>query len=103
MVIVDAETGEAYLRPRTDVVKAIQARIEVRRQRRAGVRQAARHARLHPRRAKITLLMNAGLDIDLDILGDTGAEGIGLSAPSSSSWSPRRCRASTPRPRSTAG
>src|SRR5205814_5526329 len=35
MVIVDAEAGEAYLRPRTDVVKAIQARIDVRRQRRA--------------------------------------------------------------------
>jgi phosphotransferase system enzyme I (PtsP) len=35
MVIVDAETGEAYLRPRGDVVKAIQARIDVRRQRRA--------------------------------------------------------------------
>ena len=30
-VIVDAETGEAYLRPRPDVVKAIQARIDVRR------------------------------------------------------------------------
>src|SRR5258708_5338870 len=28
--------------------------------------------------AKITLLMNAGLDVDLDILGETGAEGIGL-------------------------
>jgi phosphotransferase system enzyme I (PtsP) len=29
-VIVDAETGEAYLRPRPDVIKAIQARMEVR-------------------------------------------------------------------------
>ena len=29
MVIVDAESAEAYLRPRTDVVKAIQARIDV--------------------------------------------------------------------------
>src|SRR6201999_2594240 len=28
--------------------------------------------------AKVTLLMNAGLDVDLDILGETGAEGIGL-------------------------
>src|SRR6185503_18090260 len=28
-VVVDAETGEAYLRPRADVVKAIHARIDV--------------------------------------------------------------------------
>src|SRR5438552_2010841 len=34
-VIVDAETGEAYLRPRPDVVSAIRTRMEVRAQRRA--------------------------------------------------------------------
>ena len=34
-VIVDAETGEAYLRPRPDVLQAIRSRIEVRAQRRA--------------------------------------------------------------------
>ena len=34
-MIDDAESGEAYLRPRPVMVKAIQARIEVRAQRRA--------------------------------------------------------------------
>jgi phosphotransferase system enzyme I (PtsP) len=78
MVIVDAETGEAYLRPRPDVVKAIQARIDVRRQRRAEFAKLRDTPAFTRDGAKITLLMNAGLDVDLDILGETGAEGIGL-------------------------
>ena len=78
MVIVDAETGEAYLRPRPDVVKAIQARIDVRRHRREEFDKLRDTPAFTRDGAKITLLMNAGLDVDLDILADTGAEGIGL-------------------------
>lgn len=77
-VIVDAETGEAYLRPRPDVVKAIQARIDVRRQRKAEFAKLKDTPAVTRDGAKITLLMNAGLDVDLESLGDTGAEGIGL-------------------------
>ncbi len=77
-VIVDAETGEAYLRPRPDVVKALQARLEVRLQRRAEFAKLRDTPAFTRDGAKITLLMNAGLDVDLDILGETGAEGIGL-------------------------
>ncbi|QUD87427.1 phosphoenolpyruvate--protein phosphotransferase [Phenylobacterium montanum] len=77
-VIVDAESGEAFLRPRPDVVNALNARLTVRAQR------AAEFARLRDTPAftrdgaKINLLMNAGLAVDLDILKETGAEGIGL-------------------------
>ncbi|HEV2530614.1 phosphoenolpyruvate--protein phosphotransferase [Phenylobacterium sp.] len=78
MVIVDAETGEAYLRPRTDIVKSIQARIDVRRQRRAEFAKLRDTPAFTRDGAKISLLMNAGLDVDLDILVETGAEGIGL-------------------------
>jgi phosphotransferase system enzyme I (PtsP) len=78
MVIVDAETGEAYLRPRPDVVKAIQARIDVRQQRREEFAKLRDTPAFTRDGAKITLLMNAGLDVDLDILAETGAEGIGL-------------------------
>jgi phosphotransferase system, enzyme I, PtsP len=78
MVIVDAETGEAYLRPRPDVAKAIQARIDMRRQRRAEFAKLRETPAFTRDGAKITLLMNAGLDVDLDILAETGAEGIGL-------------------------
>ncbi len=77
-VIVDAETGEAYLRPRPDVIKALQARLEVRMQRRAEFAKLRDTPAFTRDGAKITLLMNAGLDVDLDILGETGAEGIGL-------------------------
>jgi phosphotransferase system enzyme I (PtsP) len=78
MVIVDGETSEAYLRPRPDVVKAIQARIDVRRQRREEFAKLRDTPAFTRDGAKITLLMNAGLDVDLDILEETGAEGIGL-------------------------
>jgi phosphotransferase system enzyme I (PtsP) len=77
-VIVDAESGEAYLRPRPDVVKAIQARIDVRSLRRAEFAKLRDTAAVTRDGTKVTLLMNAGLDVDLDILGETGAEGIGL-------------------------
>jgi phosphotransferase system enzyme I (PtsP) len=77
-VVVDAETGEAYLRPRPDVIEAVQARMEVRAQRRAEFARLRDTPAFTRDGAKITLLMNAGLAVDLDILRDTGAEGIGL-------------------------
>ncbi|MGE5501819.1 MAG: phosphoenolpyruvate--protein phosphotransferase [Ignavibacteriales bacterium] len=77
-VIVDAEMGEAYLRPRPDVVKALNARLEVRNQRRAEFAKLRDTPAFTRDGAKITLLMNAGLAVDLDSLADTGAEGIGL-------------------------
>ncbi|HMP62441.1 MAG TPA: PEP-utilizing enzyme, partial [Phenylobacterium sp.] len=77
-VIVDAETGEAYLRPRLDVVQAIGSRIEVRAQRRAEFVKLRDTPAFTRDGVKITLLMNAGLDVDLETLAETGAEGIGL-------------------------
>ncbi len=77
-VIVDAETGEAYLRPRPDVVKAVTARISVRAERRAEFARLRDTPAFTRDGVKITLLMNAGLAVDLDILAETGAEGIGL-------------------------
>ena len=77
-VIVDGDNGEAFLRPRPDVIDAINARIEVR------VQQRAEFARLRETPPKtrdghhVHLLMNAGLELDLEILRATGAEGIGL-------------------------
>ncbi|HEX5775088.1 MAG TPA: phosphoenolpyruvate--protein phosphotransferase [Caulobacteraceae bacterium] len=77
-VIVDAEMGEAYLRPRPDVVKALKARLEVRNQRRAEFAKLRETPAFTRDGAKVTLLMNAGLAVDLDMLSETGAEGIGL-------------------------
>ena len=77
-VIVDAETGEAYLRPRHDVVEALKARMAVRDQRRAEFARLRDTPAFTRDGAKISLLMNAGLAVDLDMLPETGAEGIGL-------------------------
>ena len=77
-VIVDAETGEAYLRPRADVISALEARLAVRDQRKAEFARLRDTPAFTRDGAKITLLMNAGLAVDLDILQETGAEGIGL-------------------------
>lgn len=77
-VIADGEMGEAFLRPRPDVLQAVQARIEVRAQRQAEFARLRDTPAFTKDGAKITLLMNAGLDLDIDILKETGAEGIGL-------------------------
>ena len=77
-VIVDAETGEAYLRPRPDVVKAVTARMGIRAERRAEFARLRDTPAFTRDGVKVTLLMNAGLAVDLDILAETGAEGIGL-------------------------
>jgi phosphotransferase system, enzyme I, PtsP len=77
-VIVDAESGEAYLRPRPDVVAALNARLGVRLQRRAEFARLRDTPAFTRDGAKITLLMNAGLAVDLESLVETGAEGIGL-------------------------
>ena len=77
-VIVDAESGEAYLRPRPDVVEAIQARMQVRTQRKAEFARLRDTPPVTKDGVHIKLFMNAGLEIDLDMLHETGAEGIGL-------------------------
>ena len=77
-VIVDAESGEAYLRPRADVIAALKMRMGVRNQRRAEFAKLKDTPAFTRDGAKITLLMNAGLAVDLESLPETGAEGIGL-------------------------
>ncbi|HUO11662.1 MAG TPA: PEP-utilizing enzyme, partial [Caulobacteraceae bacterium] len=65
-VIVDAETGEAYLRPRPDVVSALKTRLGVRDQRRAEFAKLRDTPAFTRDGAKISLLMNAGLAVDLE-------------------------------------
>lgn len=77
-VFVDGETGEAYLRPRPDVVKAVTSRIELRAKRQAEFAKYRDTPAITRDGVKIRLLMNAGLAVDLEALADTGAEGIGL-------------------------
>jgi phosphotransferase system enzyme I (PtsP) len=78
LVIVDGETGEAYLRPRPDMLSAIQSRMEVRHQRQAEFAKLRDVPAVTADGQRISLLTNAGLAVDLENLDATGAEGIGL-------------------------
>ena len=77
-VIVDGETGEAYLRPRPDMLAAVQSRMEVRSQRQAEFAKLRDVDAVTLDGQRITVLTNAGLAVDLENLNETGAEGIGL-------------------------
>ncbi len=77
-IAVDGETGEAHLRPPSDVIAAFEARRTLRAQR------VARFAAVRdlPATTKdgvsIRLMMNAGLLIDMPHLQELGADGVGL-------------------------
>ena len=60
------------------MVKAVTARIGVRAERRAEFARLRDTPAFTRDGAKISLLMNAGLAVDLDLLAEAGAEGIGL-------------------------
>jgi phosphotransferase system enzyme I (PtsP) len=77
-IIVDAEQGQVHVRPDDAVYDAYKSRVALRSE-----RQAA-YAALKglPARTKdgvnVSLLLNAGLDLDLDMLEPAGADGVGL-------------------------
>ena len=78
LVIVDGETGETYLRPRPDMIAAVQSRMVVRSQRQAEFAALRDTPAVTLDGTRIALLTNAGLAVDLENLKETGAEGIGL-------------------------
>ena len=78
MVIVDGEAGEAYLRPRPDMLAAVRSRMAVRSERQAEFALSRDVPAVTLDGTRITLLTNAGLAVDLESLNETGAEGIGL-------------------------
>ena len=78
LVIVDGETGETYLRPRQDMLAAVQSRMLVRSERQAEFAKLRDVPAVTLDGTRITVLTNAGLAVDLENLDATGAEGIGL-------------------------
>lgn len=77
-IIVDAEEGSVHIRPDDAVYDAYKSRLALRSERQAG------YAALKGLPAKtldgthISLMLNAGLDLDLDMLDQAGADGVGL-------------------------
>jgi phosphotransferase system enzyme I (PtsP) len=78
LVIVDGETGEAFLRPRPDMLSAVRSRMEVRSQRQAEFAKLRDTPAVTLDGQRVSLMTNAGLAVDLENLDATGAEGIGL-------------------------
>lgn len=78
LIIADGEAGEAFLRPRPDMLAAVRSRMELREQRQAEFALLRDTPAVTRDGARITLLTNAGLAVDLEALDTTGAEGIGL-------------------------
>jgi phosphotransferase system enzyme I (PtsP) len=78
LVIVDGETGETYLRPRPDMLAAVQSRMLVRSERQAEFAKLRDVPAVTLDGTRVTVLTNAGLAVDLENLDATGAEGIGL-------------------------
>ncbi|MDP1913054.1 MAG: phosphoenolpyruvate--protein phosphotransferase [Brevundimonas sp.] len=78
LVIVDGETGETYLRPRPDMLTAVQSRMLVRSARQAEFAKLRDVPAVTLDGTRVTVLTNAGLAVDLENLDATGAEGIGL-------------------------
>ncbi len=77
-IIIDGDTGDVYVRPTSDIIDAYseKARFRARKQEQY---QAIRYEPSITRDGeKVTLYVNAGLQVDLRHLEESGAEGIGL-------------------------
>jgi phosphotransferase system enzyme I (PtsP) len=77
-IIVDGSTGDLHIRPLPDIEAAYVERVRLR-ARRQQQYQALRDRPCMTRDGEeISLLLNAGLTVDLPHIADTGAAGIGL-------------------------
>ena len=77
-IIVDGSTGQVHMRPRQDIQAAYGERVKLRARRQAQYRALRDRPCVSKDGEKMTLMINAGLMIDLPHLEETGAAGIGL-------------------------
>ena len=77
-IIVDGIAGEVHVRPPADVESAYAEKVRFRARRQEQYRLIRDQPAVTRDGHRVTLLMNAGLLVDLPHLGESGAEGIGL-------------------------
>ncbi|MDI1345861.1 MAG: phosphoenolpyruvate--protein phosphotransferase, partial [Pseudolabrys sp.] len=77
-IIVDGSTGVVHMRPPQDIEAAFGERVKLRARRMAQYRAARDKPCVTKDGCAISLMMNAGLTIDLPHMAETGASGIGL-------------------------
>ena len=78
IVIVDGDHGQVLIRPSDDIQQSVAAAVAERGRRRASFERLRDLPAITRDGAEITLLLNAGLLIDVGQLSATGAAGIGL-------------------------
>jgi phosphotransferase system enzyme I (PtsP) len=77
-IVVDGETGETHLRAPAEIVAAFEARQALIAQRVAQIAAVRDLPAITKDGVHIRLMMNAGLQIDMPHLSESGADGIGL-------------------------
>jgi phosphotransferase system enzyme I (PtsP) len=77
-IIVDGVAGEVHVRPRPDVESAYAEKVRFRARRQEQYRLLRDKPSVTKDGARVALMMNAGLLVDLPHLEESGAEGIGL-------------------------
>src|SRR6478752_3899283 len=77
-IIVDGSTGHVHMRPPQDIQASYGERVKLRARRQAQYRALRDRPCVTKDGQKVSLMINAGLTIDLPHIEDTGAAGIGL-------------------------
>ncbi|HXV30772.1 MAG TPA: phosphoenolpyruvate--protein phosphotransferase [Sinorhizobium sp.] len=77
-IIVDGDDARVHLRPLADLQRSYEEKVRFRARRQAQFRALKDVEPLTKDGKRITLMMNAGLLVDLPHLNEAGAEGIGL-------------------------
>ncbi len=76
--IVDAVTGEVHLRPSAEVIAAYSDKVRFRARRQKRYQALRDRAAVTKDGVRISLMMNAGLLVDMPHLAESGADGVGL-------------------------
>src|SRR5207302_5557430 len=77
-IIVDGTTGELHVRPMPDMEAAYIERVRLRARRQLQYLALRERPSVTKDGTPVTLMLNAGLAVDLPHLDETGAAGIGL-------------------------
>lgn len=77
-IIVDGDTGEVYLRPSQEVISSYSEKARFRARKQEQYKEIRDEPGITRDGEKVDLYVNAGLQVDLPHLEESGAEGIGL-------------------------
>ncbi|MDO8533221.1 MAG: phosphoenolpyruvate--protein phosphotransferase [Xanthobacteraceae bacterium] len=77
-IIVDGDAGEVHVRPPADLESAYAEKVRLRARRQAQYAALREQPAVSKDGERVSLLINAGLLVDLPHIAETGADGIGL-------------------------